>query len=114
MPEITKKKSKKARKLEYAARRANRCLQRSVVSSGSDRPFISTICGHCNQVTTNLDSHLDWNHVNEVTVEVWPGEQLTIHRSGGFFHCPWCADKTKPGHNKTRIRSAREMKVSIL
>jgi len=49
--------------------------------------------------------------VNQVTVELWGGEFLTVNRSDGFFRCPWCADKTKRD-GRMKLVSARAMEVS--
>jgi len=98
--------SKKARRLAKEARDARRYPACSPIThSESDGPH-SVTCAHCNTKTTNLEGHLDHRHINQVTIEVWPGELLTVNRSGGVFHCPWCADKTR------KLSSARAMEVS--
>lgn len=73
-------------------------------------PYSAT-CVHCNANTTNLESHLDYKHVNQVTIELWGGESLTVNRSDGFFRCPCCVDRTKP-EGKTKLASAQAMEVS--
>ena len=71
----------------------------------------STTCVHCGANTTNLESHLDHKHVNQVIVELCGGELLTVNRSDGLFRCPWCVDRTKR-EGKMKLASARAMEVS--
>lgn len=61
-----------------------------------------------------MASHLDYNHVNEITFEISPGEWLTVNRSDhdGFFRCLWCVDREKPDRGRTRLKSAQDMRVS--
>jgi hypothetical protein len=71
----------------------------------------SVTCERCGAPTTDIESHSDRMHVNRIAVDIRPGESLTVTRSGGLFHCPWCARTARLGR-RTRLASAQAMMVS--
>jgi hypothetical protein len=61
-------------------------------------------CEPCGINFDDLVVHEEETHINEATVKVLTGENLTLHRTKGYFRCPWCCYKTV-------MRSAFEMQV---
>ena len=68
-------------------------------------------CGVCGAVRMGMADHMDAMHVNVVTVELWPGEVLTIHQREGLFHCRWCIDRAYGGCSRFSTASTRGIKV---